>query len=155
MVFLNFPFSRISNLPFSSSTVFWLAPLFASFKVIISACNYMFIRMCDYLISVGVVCAAYQIFLSLDLCTCLCPLLELLSFFLYFFIYFFGTLFFKRLVYFKCLDYCHPLCLGYSTQPINIFWIKERNRDRWDTGLFRLIFILISSRSFFPTVEIC
>ena len=65
MVFLNFPFSRISNLPFSSSTVFWLGPLFASFKVIISAYNYMFIRVCDYLISVGVVCAACQIFLSL------------------------------------------------------------------------------------------
>jgi len=65
MVFLNFPFSRISNLPFSSSTVFWLGPLFASFKVIISACNYMFIRVCDYVISVGVVCGAYQIFLSL------------------------------------------------------------------------------------------
>ena len=65
MVLLNFPSSRISSLPFSSSTVYWLGPLFTSFKVIISACNYMFIRVCDYLISVGVVCAAYQVFLSL------------------------------------------------------------------------------------------
>ena len=36
-----------------------------SFMGLISACNYMFIRVCDYVISVGVVCGAYQIFLSL------------------------------------------------------------------------------------------